>query len=381
MASVLKSIVFSVIFKDIDFGAVCTVTFTEFATIESLPVAVIVTVPCDFPVTNPFWSTVATFELLLTHINVSSDVFGSIVAFICNFSSISIAEFDGAKFIPAIVAPTTILHWAVHPFSVFAVTVANPLLIPFTNPCWFTCTTLSFELVHVIPVYILADAGVITAVNCIFLLVVVSITAFVLFKLIAIGLVTTFTLHILVNPFTVFAVTVASPLLIPVIVPNSSTLAILVLLLVHVIFLFAESGVIVGVICTVLLPELKSIIISVCDNIISFGLVITVTWHFVSNLSIFAVITADPLFFPVTVISVFDFFCIVTIFELLVSHFIFELLTFVIAFITWLLPFSNAFNSLGSNFKYGVFWYSSISCTVPFSHTAYSFPVAVNVTL
>ena len=35
----------------------------------------------------------------------------------------------------------------------------------------------------------------------------------------------------------------------------------------------------------------------------------------------------------------------------------------------------------GSNFKYGVFWYSSISCTVPFSHTAYSFPVAVNVTL
>jgi len=123
----------------------------------------------------------------------------------------------------------------------------------------------------------LADAGVITAVNCIFLLVVVSITAFVLFKLIAVGLVTTFTLHILVNPFTVFAVTVASPLLIPVIVPNSSTLAILVLLLVHVIFLFAESGVIVGVICTVLFPELKSIVISVFDNIISFGLVITVT--------------------------------------------------------------------------------------------------------
>ena len=123
----------------------------------------------------------------------------------------------------------------------------------------------------------MADAGVITAVNCIFLLVVVSITAFVLFKLIVVGLVTTFTLHILVNPFTVFAVTVASPLLIPVIVPNSSTLAILVLLLVHVIFLFAESGVIVGVICTVLFPELKSIVISVFDNIISFGLVSTVT--------------------------------------------------------------------------------------------------------
>ena len=40
---------------------------------------------------------------------------------------------------------------------------------------------------------------------------------------------------------------------------------------------FLGTGVIVGVICTVLFPELKSIVISVFDNIISFGLVSTVT--------------------------------------------------------------------------------------------------------
>ena len=87
------------------------------------------------------------------------------------------------------------------------------------------------------------------------------------------------------QPVELFTVIVAFPEPLAVTRPVLETVATDELLVVHVIFLFAESGVIVGVICTVLLPELKSIIISVCDNIISFGLVITVLsiYSFIQN--------------------------------------------------------------------------------------------------
>ena len=365
--SVLKSITFSVVSNVTDFGAVWTFTVDVLVINESLPVACIVTVPCATPVTTPSELIVATLSAPSS--GFSSIIFQPILSFddsgyfsACNWysSPISIACSCGTIFIPVIVAPTITLHCAEHPFLVVAVIIATPDSSPPITSASALFSFASFgttfandslDVFHVISISLFAVGGFIVAINCNAESFVVSIVALDLLRLIEIGVVSTVTIHVAVNPFTVVAVTLVSPLLIPVTYPYSSTFAIDVSPLFQSTVLSTplSFGVILAVNWIVFLFVLKSIVNSLCDNVIPFGFVFTSISHFASIPSTLAITVVFPFFNPNTLITLFsDVVSILTIVSSVVLHDTLDVLL-VLSLISCLSPFSNDFIADGIN--------------------------------
>ena len=148
----------------------------------------------------------------------------------------------------ALSARTVMVHVAVSPFTVFAVTVTLPAAHTLTTPLFTLPTFLS--LMVQVNVFSVVSLGVNVGVS-------VSefpkyMVAEVLFSLIAVGFTITLTAQLLERPFTVFAVIEQEPVLMAFTLPFASTVATAVLLLVHVTDLsFALSGTTFTPICWV----------------------------------------------------------------------------------------------------------------------------------
>ena len=125
---------------------------------------VIVAVPDAFAVTSPVSFTVATSVLLLVHCTFSVVSAGFTVAVNCAVWLTSIFLLVGLTSILVIDVLITIVHWLLHPLSVFTVIVVLPF--PFTaNFPLSTATTLVLLLDHVIFVFTFALSGNIVAFN------------------------------------------------------------------------------------------------------------------------------------------------------------------------------------------------------------------------
>jgi hypothetical protein len=131
-------------------------------------VAVIVTVPCDSPLTFPFVSTVATAGLLLAHVTVLKSVFlGVIVAFseaaLPTFTvSAALLIFNPAGYI-GVTVTTQLVVTPLPSFAVHVITAVPPAF-PVTTPALDTAATLGLLDFHV-TFLLLAVAGPIWAVS------------------------------------------------------------------------------------------------------------------------------------------------------------------------------------------------------------------------
>ena len=223
--------------------------------LPSFVFTVIVDVPTAFGVTNPEPFTVATFVLLLVQVTpLLLVVFGATVAVNCNVLPIFIVAAVLFNVTPVANCLTVTLHVAVLfvPSAVFTVIVAVPTAFGVTNPEPFTVATFVLLLVHVTPL-LLVVFGVTVAVNCNVLPI--FTVAVVWFNVIPVDNCLTVTLHVavLLLPSFVFTVIVAVPTAFGVTKPDAFTVAIFVLLLVHITpLLFVESGATVAVNCNVL---------------------------------------------------------------------------------------------------------------------------------
>ena len=131
---------------------------------------------------------------------------------------------------------TVTSHIAYFPFCVSTFTCVAPVAFPVTVPSSETVAMFELLLFQLNKLYTFDVSGLIVAISFWYVEISELISILVLSKTTAVGLVCTITLQVAIFPFPVFAVIVASPFEIPVIIPSSDTVATLGLLVFQLIF-------------------------------------------------------------------------------------------------------------------------------------------------